>query len=148
MLQYFSIFPLLDLCYCHLSFTYLSHSQQIIIKHSFIFKIRFGSQEKMKYIHHVTFISRRSSFLIFFRLSFFPSHLKKMSSMFCQSAGDAWKVSLHSFLERYIYLVDEKAFSFSMLKILAHCLLTYIFSMRNKSSLSLILYIKCIMLST
>lgn len=40
VLQYFSIFPLLDLCCCcHLSFTYLSHSQKIIIKQSFIFKV-------------------------------------------------------------------------------------------------------------
>lgn len=55
------------------------------------------------------------------------------------------------FLEKsYIYQVDDsklKTFSFSTLKMLLHCHLTYILSMGDKSS-SLFLYLTCIMLST
>lgn len=92
---------------------------------------------------HVTFISRHSSFLIFIWLSFFPSHLKKMSFMLC-----GLLVILKSFTSHLlgkIYLLNgmRKAFSFSTLKdpppLSSHL---HIFSMRNKSSFSLILYIK------
>lgn len=119
-------------------------------------------KKKITIFAHVTSISSALHFCFHLVVSF-PSDLKKMPFLSHWSAGNVWKSLYFTFFLRDIFVSvcslayflwgnsRLTAFPFSTLKILLHCLLTRIFSMRKKSSLSLFFvhntcYVKCIIM--